>query len=233
MNNPTDKSNSPDRAELKALYERHSQIEPDAGLDRMIRARANEAVSQPAQSRSLPWMGGIAMAAVLVLVVGIFYQIEPPVAPPFQPETDSQFLSEPARESVRPQSSPVPVPAMESRQVEQFSAAPSADRERAEAAQGIGESMPAEAGQTNGVLEEDLSRVVATGSRLRRSRDALEDGSRPSGVPDPERLEAVAAAIDETDLGLARRLLDALLMEYPADLGVKALERRLIEVEQR
>jgi len=59
MNTPTDKSNSPDQAELKVLYERHGQVEPEAGLDRMIRARADEAVSQPARSRTLPWMGAV------------------------------------------------------------------------------------------------------------------------------------------------------------------------------
>lgn len=66
--------------ELEALYRAAAQAEPDDGLDRMIHARASQAVDRTRKRRPAPWIAGLATAGALVLAVGIALQ-EPTHSP--------------------------------------------------------------------------------------------------------------------------------------------------------
>jgi len=224
MNNPTDKTDSPDQAELKALYERDGQVEPDAGLDRMIRARADEAVSQPARSRTLPWMGGLATAAVLVLAVGVVYQIQPPTAPQFEAEPDSGFMTD------EDQAPPAAPPALEDRQLESVGESRSSRAERRQSpapAQSLRESVPMEAEQAG----EELDRVTVTGSRLRYAQEVTEEAEERQVAFDLEKLQAVFVAIENEEFGEARSLLEELSRDHPEHPMIRALEERLGELD--
>ncbi|AKS40451.1 hypothetical protein [Wenzhouxiangella marina] len=85
MTNSTNKAMDEDMQALARQYREHGQAEPPAGLDRMIRARAEEAVKHRRLKGPLPWMGGLATAAVLVLAIGVVIQTPPP-APEALPE---------------------------------------------------------------------------------------------------------------------------------------------------
>jgi hypothetical protein len=70
--------------ELEALYRAQVEVEPDSGLDRIVLARAEQALAARQQQRPRPWIAGLATAGALVLAVGIIVQQAPP---PTQPET--------------------------------------------------------------------------------------------------------------------------------------------------
>lgn len=71
------KQDMPD-AELEALYREAGDVEPRPGLDRMIRARAEEASRNRHVSRRLPWLGGLATASVAIVAIAVVMQQTPP-----------------------------------------------------------------------------------------------------------------------------------------------------------
>jgi hypothetical protein len=69
--------------ELEKLYQEQSDIEPDGGLDRLIRAQAEHAVQAQGHRRPAPWTAGAATAAALVLSVGVvIHQTDAPQVQP-------------------------------------------------------------------------------------------------------------------------------------------------------
>lgn len=85
-------------SELEALYRAHAEAEPDSGLDRIIRARAEQALEPAQQRRPGPWIAGLATVGALVLAVGIIVQQTPP---PSLPETTPSAPA--AREHIAPE----------------------------------------------------------------------------------------------------------------------------------
>lgn len=78
-------ANQPE-SELEALYRAHGNAEPDSGLDRIIRARAEQALERSRKRRPAPWIAGLATAGALVLAIGIVVQQSPtPSSSPFTP----------------------------------------------------------------------------------------------------------------------------------------------------
>lgn len=74
----THQPHNPDAKELEALYRSGRDIEPEPGLDRIIRARAEQAARQGKPQRPARWLGGLATAAALVLAIGVALQQSPP-----------------------------------------------------------------------------------------------------------------------------------------------------------
>ncbi|PTR30042.1 hypothetical protein C8J98_107177 [Luteibacter sp. OK325] len=69
---PTSDDDLPDERELAALYARLPKVEPDASLDAAVLAEATRAVQV---SRRPRWPVALASAAVLVLAVGVAWQV--------------------------------------------------------------------------------------------------------------------------------------------------------------
>lgn len=83
-------------AALDTLYRDHAAIEPEAGLDRIVLARAEQALQSTARRRPAPWIAGLATAGVLVLAVGIVVQQSPSPAERDAPVAESALVDEPA-----------------------------------------------------------------------------------------------------------------------------------------
>lgn len=92
--------------ELERLYRDGGDVEPDAGIDRMIRARADLATKQRTRSPRAPWIGGLVTASVAVVAIAVVLQQSPPagrvpeapapVAPAAErAATDQQSVGEP------------------------------------------------------------------------------------------------------------------------------------------
>ncbi|HMB39979.1 MAG TPA: hypothetical protein VKO85_12960 [Wenzhouxiangellaceae bacterium] len=77
----TEQRNDKHDAALEALYREAGDVEPDAGLDRIIRARADEAVRNGRSSNRLPWLGGLVTASVAVVAIAVVLQQTPPAGP--------------------------------------------------------------------------------------------------------------------------------------------------------
>ena len=94
MNHQSNKSNP---KELEALYRSGSHVEPEPGLDRIIRARAEQAATQGKRHRPARWLGGLATAAALVLAIGVALQQGPSEPARMQETLRSPALDAPAR----------------------------------------------------------------------------------------------------------------------------------------
>ncbi|MCA1778024.1 MAG: hypothetical protein LC637_01190 [Xanthomonadaceae bacterium] len=79
--------NDRSRRELEALYREAGDIDPEAGLDRTIRARAAEASGKARTPRRLPWLGGLAAASVALVSIAVVLQQSPPGQPAHKPAT--------------------------------------------------------------------------------------------------------------------------------------------------
>lgn len=94
-------------AELETRYRDHGDVEPDPGLDRIIRARAEEATRRR-PVRGAPWLGGLATASMAVVVVAVVLQ------QPEGPETARQEIPQATERSagieadLAPESAPEP-----------------------------------------------------------------------------------------------------------------------------
>jgi hypothetical protein len=101
---------SADTAELQALYREQRDAEPDSGLDRMIVARAEQALATSRRRGPAPWIAGLATAGALVLAIGvIIVQIPPPAPEIMQAEKSAAPVSESASRALR--SAPLQAPA--------------------------------------------------------------------------------------------------------------------------
>ena len=89
----TEQRNDKHDARLEALYREAGEAEPDAGLDRIIRARADEAVRVGRSANRLPWLGGLVTASVAIVAIAVVLQQTPPAerSPAIQglPETET------------------------------------------------------------------------------------------------------------------------------------------------
>lgn len=101
-------SHEHDKDPLDRLYGDQSPIEPPAGLDRIIRAQAEQAVELDRRARPRPWMAGLATTAVAVMAVAVVLQTQlpgPTVAEP--PPPSIQFPSSEVPERSRRTDVPV------------------------------------------------------------------------------------------------------------------------------
>ncbi|MFP4275869.1 MAG: hypothetical protein ACLFQ2_00450 [Wenzhouxiangella sp.] len=93
---------SADMDKLQALYRQQAEAEPDSGLDRLIRARAEQALATSRRRGPAPWIAGLATAGALVLAIGIVVLQAPPPAPEIvHPERSAAPLGEDSARALR------------------------------------------------------------------------------------------------------------------------------------
>ncbi|MDZ7790654.1 MAG: hypothetical protein U5L08_09215 [Xanthomonadales bacterium] len=76
----TDRQRHDEQERLARLYREQGDIEPGPGVDQRIRARARADTRLSGAPRPAHWLGGVALAASLFVVVSIVTNIEPPEA---------------------------------------------------------------------------------------------------------------------------------------------------------
>ncbi|MEX0916285.1 MAG: hypothetical protein WDZ60_10350, partial [Wenzhouxiangellaceae bacterium] len=59
-----ERSHDKQTRELQALYREAGDVEPETGLDRIVRARADQASRDRRPAGRLPWLGGLVTASV-------------------------------------------------------------------------------------------------------------------------------------------------------------------------
>jgi len=100
---------SVDKDELQALYREQREAEPDGGLDRIIAARAEQALETSRRRRPAPWIAGLATAGALVLAIGVVIVQMPPPPEMIQAEQSAAPVGEHSARALR--SAPMPAPA--------------------------------------------------------------------------------------------------------------------------
>lgn len=97
--------------DLQSLYREQAEAEPDSGLDRIIRARAEQALESDQRRRPRPWIAGLATAGALVLAVGVIVQQAPQQAPPPSPQESAPAPSAISEDAAPAARSALPRPA--------------------------------------------------------------------------------------------------------------------------
>jgi len=226
-------SSHADQDHLDRLYQDQPPIEPPAGLDRMIRAQAEQAVEQDRAIKSLPWTGGVATAAVLVLAVAVVIQVPEPAPEVPMPETttappDALMRQEESAPQAAPELDRVKVTGSRARSAEAASAF--SDRPQAEPdpppRQTIGRSASDPA--------DDQTIDSAESARLEQRSAPLveaEGVSERLAVSDPSPWLALEEAIGAGDAELARSLFERLLEAFPEDERLDAYRERILQIE--
>lgn len=201
---------------LETLYREAGDVEPDSGLDRIIRARAAEAAGSARSPRRIPWLGGLVTASVAIVAIAVVVQQTPPDGQPpgaFAPEESGgpeafmapskgaqlqQDLSAKASRTAPEtrEEDVVPPAARGFRAPNSLSEAASELRQRRAA-----QAEAAPAAPASNQDESAMNRLVVTGARVVvpepdafESRDAL--------------IERLRQLIDAERIDEARRLLD-------------------------
>jgi hypothetical protein len=188
--------------ELASLYNRHrdDDIEPEAGLDRLIRARAEAATEAPRSNRSLPWVGGLATASLAIVALAVVLQ-QTPTDERHETDIATDALSRPAPASDEP--SPKAASNRQARVV---------DRKRS----GSGEQRFKSAERS--LPESGAAAVEETTEAVRAEAPAAD-------ADDPERwIAIIRALIDRGEIETARRQVDQLRktnpeFQLPEDIG--------------
>lgn len=66
------------QTELDRLYSESGEVEPKAGLDRIVLARAEQALTEPRRRKRQPWLTGLATASVALVALAVVLQQSPP-----------------------------------------------------------------------------------------------------------------------------------------------------------
>ena len=223
---------------LESLYSQAGDVEPDAGLDRIIHARADESVRINRSPIKLPWLGGLVTASVAVVALAVVLQ----QAPPDDPITESLV----PQESGEPEAFMAPSLGVQS-QLQDSTDAQLGARERRTGAESrvasdratdrkakpevvtefrrqIAEEQPEAAARAPLPASDDstLERVTVTGSRINDAEDAPFE-SRNALVA---RLREL---IEDQRMDQARRLRDQAVeldpeLDLPEDIKA-ALDR--------
>jgi hypothetical protein len=85
--------------ELESLYREAGDAEPSDGLDRIIRARADQAAERTRRRRFAPWVGGLTTASVAIIAVTLGFLQKPNGASEHRVPAEAQT---PALESAEP-----------------------------------------------------------------------------------------------------------------------------------
>jgi hypothetical protein len=221
----TGKDRPHDEAELTRLYRAQGDAEPDAGLDWRIRARARHAVRPSGLPRPAHWLGGLAVAASLFVVISIVTQVPPPqVELPTPSEESSQA---PARLDERAVVAE-PAPRPESRAVEARRREPEAAAERA-SADAFAPAPPPELARQRPPAD-DQAQAGAFSLSDRPSAEAEFDLDTDAPIPlNPElgfEPDEKAEPLDRVELEVERRLW---LIERLISVGNAERARREIE----
>lgn len=229
---------------LQALYREAGDVEPDSGLDRIIRARADQASRDPSHDPShdrrpagrLPWLGGLVTASVAIIAIAVVLQQTPPGEPlpeslaPLRPGEPEAFMAPSMGAQSQQEVSEDAIRARSETGAEE-DASPQSPRAPAREAllDAASESRPppavqaeAEPAAANDAEESTLERITITGSRLGNAhREVLKSGG--------DLIETLRELIEADRIDDARRLLDEAMerdpgLELPEDIEL-ALSR--------
>lgn len=185
----TTNANRPD-AELERLYRDAGDIEPEAGLDRLIRARAGASLERPPERSSRSWAGGLVAASVALVALAVVLQQSPPDDSPAPAAADRSAIdTAPAREAdadrLRTAAPAKPLPrrtrAEPAAEERARAAAPLEDESRAMAAPDV-----AATGEARALLAE-IRALVEAGEldRARARLEVLREHHPETEVPEP------------------------------------------------
>lgn len=198
-----------DQDDLAKRYAEHGQVEPSAGVDRMIRARAESANAGRSPRRPARWVGGLATAMALVLAVGVVVQqqgsgpeqLSLPSESAIQRQSDSAgSMREEAAPEARRSAAPAPEPEGRNR-TNQRAGMEAADRS---ALQNAAESSPA---ARFSAPRRELAEQVMADEAAADSDDSDDPNSPDDGLPSRED---VLEAIELGQLERAAELIEAL-----------------------
>ncbi|MBS3744165.1 MAG: hypothetical protein KGY48_07455 [Wenzhouxiangellaceae bacterium] len=218
---------------LEALYREAGDVEPDAGLDRIVRARAEEATRTGRSSSRLPWrLGGLVTASVGVLAIAVVLQQSPPgpLRSSGTPEADAPiersepeaFMSPSAGADATLKSTTNPrseVRQMESAGADAPEAAPAPSPSLREPLQP--QSEETRAARVDDIVAEQAANVAEPAIPL------------PEEIADdPDKmLDRIEALIERDEIRRARELLDRFRREYPDRKIPPAMEEALTPSE--
>lgn len=225
--------------DLEALYRQTPDVAPDAGLDRIIRARADEAARTSRSSRRVPWLGGLVTASVAIVAIAVVMQQAPPGSPvndTFAPEQDTESGAFESRSIMSPsvgadatlESSSAQTRGLrrEIRQMQSASDMPA------------GAPPPQVPARPSAAAPDDRSGFTAEESRAERLDDIVAE--QAAKVAEPARSEAVEleedadavlarieALVGQGEIQRAAELLDAFKRSFPEHAVPEALETAL------
>jgi hypothetical protein len=179
---PPSDDDLPDERELAALYARLPRVEPDASLDAAVLAEATRATSL---SRRPRWPVALASAAVLVLAVGVAWQVRD-----LQPAPSAM-----PKASAPPPPAPAPAAPI-------AAAAPAADMRAAHMADSIAaEAAPppelrksAYSGSAPAAANVGAASAAKPAQRAQAHRTAPAIAAQVAPAPSPQQYEAAAPA---------------------------------------
>ena len=189
-------------SELADLYTRHGEqddIEPEAGLDRLIRARAEAAVEDSRSRRALPWIGGLATASVAIVAIAVVLQ-QSPTGERAESDVAIDAFSRQATES--------------NDSVEPAAQAPLAEisRRARSAEQDLAGSPPVGFSERKSLAADRSLPELTEAAEDRTDADPAE----ALAVDNPERwLASIRQLVERGDIDKARRQLDRLQRAYP------------------
>lgn len=224
-----------DKDHLDRLYQDQPPVEPPAGLDRMIRAQAEQAVDKDQRHRTLPWMGGLATAAVLVLAVTVVIQMP-------EPRPDLPRSNLPSSESVSPNSiessarqtatEPAPVAAATRApsRSDRLEISESRARSAAFSDQALAAPAPAADARSPAPARDE---VDGASESAEASLQASPSSAGVNALAETESTLwlALEAAIDAGDRQRANDLLEQLRKRFPDDTRLEDLEARVRKIE--
>ncbi len=214
---------------LEALYREAGDVEPDAGLDRIVRARADEAVRTGRSSSRLPWrLGGLVTASVGVLAIAVVLQQSPPGPPtpeagaPLERSEPEAFMSPSVGADAASKSAAAPpseAREMESAGADAPEAAPAPSPSLGEPLQSLSEE--ARAARLDGIVAEQAANVAESANSL------------PEEIADdPDKmLDRIEALIERDEMARARERLERFRREYPGHAVPEKIQEALAPPE--
>lgn len=212
-----DKRRAAQDSELGGLYRAARDVEPDSGLDRIVRVRAEQVVRTGRPANWQPWLGGLVTASVAIVAIALVLQQAPPGAP--VPESTSP------RASGEPQAFMAPSMGAQSQQKARREAPDVAATARAERDM-AGESLR----QSDRAPVRQPAPELMTPSARGRGAAEESEASPPASTTAGDRTVVTGARIDADNQRpvRAREMLIAKLREMIADQNIEQA-RRLLE----
>ncbi|MEX2499367.1 MAG: hypothetical protein WD397_10895 [Wenzhouxiangellaceae bacterium] len=219
-----ERSHDKQTRELQALYREAGDVEPETGLDRIVRARADQASRDRRPAGRLPWLGGLVTASVAIIAIAVVLQQTPPgkpipesLVPPAPAEPEAFMAPSMGAQSQQEVSADATRARSETRAKEEDSslqthrapareALPEAAAERRPRPAAQAEAEPA--APSTEAEDSALERITITGSRLGNAdRAVLKSGG--------DLIETLRELIEAERIDEAHRLLDEAIEHDP------------------
>lgn len=222
--------------ELQALYREAGDAEPDSGLDRIIRARADEAGRDRRTSNRLPWLSGLVTASVAIVAISVVLQQSPPGEPkreaigPLELGEPEAFMA-PSMGARTEQKAPSNTEADEKRTDSPLMRSASPSRNPAAPApepveQAAPESLRDQQRHHLDVVASEEARIVA--ERAREVSGRMTEGLADRVADNPDRmLEEIRKLLEQDKTAEAREWLKRLREDHPDHAVPEDIEQAL------